>query len=210
MKYLINGSIGKRIENEMLLKTGLRPLCYFQRGDRHLTSNRTIKSPEDLKGLIVRVPNVPSFVTAWSALGAKPTPMSFSEVFTSLQQGTIEAQENPLAMISTAGFAEVQKYVNLTGHVVSWIYPVIGEKQFQKLPKDLKQIFLEAAKEMQVYEHRLFIENEKMVSKELKEIGMEFVEVDKEAYIKKVQPAIYESLSPEMQLLYKQIKSEIK
>ena len=210
MESLIDGPIGKRMEREMILKTNLRPLCYFKRGDRHLTSNRPIKTPEDLKGLIVRVPNVSSFVTAWSALGAKPTPMAFSEVFTSLQQGTIEAQENPLAMINTAGFAEVQKYVNLTGHVVSWVYPVISEKQFQKLPEDLKQIFSEAAKEMQVYEHRLFVENEKMVAKELRDKGMEFVEVDREAFIKKAEPAIYNSLSPEMQLIYKQIKSKIK
>ena len=69
-------------------------------------------------------------------MGAKPTPMAFSEVFTSLQQGTIEAQENPFAMIQAAGFAEVQDYINLTGHVMSWVYPVVGEKQFQALPED--------------------------------------------------------------------------
>ncbi len=210
MKRLIDGPIGKRMEEEMRLKTGLRPLCYFQRGERHLTSNRPIRHPDDLKGLIVRVPNVPSFVTAWSALGAKPTPMAFSEVFTSLQQGTIEAEENPLAMIDNAGFSEVQEYVNLTGHVVSWVYPVLGEKQFQKLPADLQQILLEAAREMQVYEHRLFVENEKMVAAELKDEGMEFIEVDKEAFIKKAEPVIYNSLSPEMQTVYEQLKSEIK
>ncbi len=209
MKRLIDGPIGKRMEEEMRLVTGLRPLGYFQRGERHLTSNRPIRHPDDLKGLIVRVPNVPSFVTAWSALGAKPTPMAFSEVFTSLQQGTIEAEENPLAMINNAGFSEVQDYVNLTGHVVSWGYPVIGEKQFQKLPEDLKQIVLEAAAEMQVYEHRLFIENEKLVAAELKKEGMEFIEVDKEAFIKKAEPVIYNSLSPEMKVVYEQLKSEM-
>ncbi|MBX2816864.1 MAG: TRAP transporter substrate-binding protein, partial [Saprospiraceae bacterium] len=104
---LLNGPIGARIEQEMISRTGLRPLTRFDRGPRHLTSNRPIKHPDDLKGLIVRVPNVPSFVTAWSAMGAKPTPMAFSEVFTSLQQGTIDAQENPFALILSAGFAEV-------------------------------------------------------------------------------------------------------
>lgn len=209
MKRLIDGPIGKRMEEEMRLVTGLRPLCYFQRGERHLTSNRPIRHPDDLKGLIVRVPNVPSFVTAWSALGAKPTPMSFSEVFTSLQQGTIEAEENPLAMINNAGFSEVQDYVNLTGHVVSWGYPVVGEKQFQKLPEDLKHIVLEAAAEMQVYEHLLFIENEKLVAAELKDEGMEFIEVDKAAFIRKAEPVIYNSLSPEMKVVYEQLKSEM-
>ncbi len=210
MKRLIDGPVGKKMEEKMIQDVGLRALCYFQRGERHLTSNRPIKHPDELNGLIIRVPNVHSFVIAWSALGAKPTPMSFSEVFTSLQQGTIEAQENPFAMIKNAGFAEVQEYVNLTGHVVSWAYPVIGEKQFQKLPNDLKIIFIEAAKEMQIFEHKLFVENEKNVQEELKALGMKFVSVDKDAFIQKGEKDIYNSLSKEMQLVYRQIKSEQK
>ena len=95
MKKLIESPIGEEIEQVMIQKMGLRPVGYFQRGERHLTSNRPIKHPDDLKGLIIRVPNAPSYVTAWQSMGAKPTPMAFSEVFTALQQGTIEAQENP-------------------------------------------------------------------------------------------------------------------
>ena len=206
MQNFLEGPVGKRIEKEMLEVIGLRPLGYFQRGARHLTSNRPIRHPNDLDGLIIRVPNVPSFVTAWSTLGAKPTPMAFSEVFTSLQQGTIEAQENPFALIKSAGFAEVQKYVNLTEHVVSWVYPVIGEKQFQSMPPDLQKIFLEAAKDMIKYEHRLFLANESKVKKELKEMGMEFIEVDKKAFSMKCRDAIVKSLSPEMQALYFQVQ----
>jgi tripartite ATP-independent transporter DctP family solute receptor len=206
MHKLINSSIGKRIETEMIEIIGLRPLGYFQRGERHLTSNRPIKHPDDLQELIIRVPNAPSYVVAWKALGAKPTPMAFSEVFSSLQQGTIEAQENPFAMIKNAGFSEVQKYLNLTGHLITWGYPLVGEKQFQNLPKDLKTIFLQAAKEMQVYEHRLFLDNESKVQKELKDKGMIFIEVDKIAFMENGEQAIYESLSPEMQEIYKSIK----
>lgn len=208
MNLYINGPIGRQMETEMISKAGLRALGHFERGPRHLTSNRPIKHPDDLKGLIIRVPNVPAFVTTWSALGAKPTPMAFSEVFTSLQQGTIEAQENPFAMINNAGFSEVQQYLNLTGHVMSWVYPVVGEKQFQKLPSDLQEIFLEAGEEMQAYEHRLFLENEKNVQDELKAKGMQFIEVDKEAFAKKCEQAIYESLSPEMQKIFDQLKKE--
>jgi tripartite ATP-independent transporter DctP family solute receptor len=111
MNRYINGPVGKLMEREMIEKSGLRAMGHFERGPRHLTSNRPIRHPDDLKGLIIRVPNVPSFVTTWSALGAKPTPMAFSEVFTSLQQGTIQAQENPFAMINNAGFAEVQRCI---------------------------------------------------------------------------------------------------
>lgn len=206
MHALVNGPIGQRMTREMREKTGIRPIGIFQRGPRHLTSNRPIRHPDDLKGLIIRVPNVPSFVTAWEALGAKPTPMAFSEVFTSLQQGTIEAQENPFAMINNAGFAEVQKYLNLTAHVVSWTYPVIGEKQYQAFPDDLKAIFDQAARDMVHFEHQMFLSNEKSVQAELKKKGMEFVEVDKEAFAEKCRETIYNSLSPEMQKIYQQVE----
>lgn len=210
MNLYINGRVGKLMETEMIEKAGVRALCHFERGPRHLTSNRPIRHPDDLNGLILRVPNVPSFVTTWSALGAKPTPMAFSEVFTSLQQGTIQGQENPFAMINNGGFAEVQKYVNLTGHVISWVYAVIGEKQFQKLPPDLQELVLKAGKEMQKYEHDLFLENEKHVQQELMDKGMELIEVDNVAFAKKCEKAIYDSLSPEMQKIYHELKNEQK
>ena len=210
MNELINSSIGKRMAREIREHTGLRPIAYFQRGARHLTSNRPIEHPDDLKGLIIRVPNVPSFVTAWEALGAKPTPMAFSEVFTALQQGTIEAQENPFAMINNAGFAEVQEYLNLTSHVISWAYPVIGEKQYQQFPDDLKEIFDECAAEMQRYESQLFIAGKSKIQNELKTKGMKFVEVDNDAFSEKCSNAIFQSLSPEMQQIYTQIQEMVK
>jgi tripartite ATP-independent transporter DctP family solute receptor len=207
---LLEGEIGQRIEREMLEEMGLRPLGHFVRGPRQLTSNRPISHPDELNGMILRVPNVPSFVTAWKAMGAKPTPMAFSEVFTGLQQGTIDGQENPFALILNAGFAEVQQYVNLTEHVMSWSYPVVGERQFQALPEDLQAIFLTAAKNMQAYEHQLFTENETKVMEELREKGMTFFEVNKAAFQARCEAAIYESLSPEMQVVYQSFMTERK
>ncbi|MEM6806281.1 MAG: TRAP transporter substrate-binding protein, partial [Bacteroidota bacterium] len=173
----------------------------------HLTSNRPIRHPSELKGIILRTPNVPAYITAWEALGAKPTPMAFSEVFTSLQQGTIEAQENPFAMIRSAGFNEVQDYLNLTGHLISWGYIVVGEKQFQALPKDLKEIFLQAARDMQSYEHKIFLKKEKLIKTELAEKGMEFIEVDKAAFSEISSRALFEGLSPDMQKIYQEISA---
>ena len=210
MQQLIHGPVGKRIEKEMLEETGLRIVGFFEAGARHLTSNRPIRHPDELNGLIVRVPNVPSFVTAWGALGAKPTPMAYSEVFISLQQGTIEAMENPLATIKAGNFSGVQQYVNLTSHVISWVYPVIGEQQFQRLPNDLQTLFLEAAQDMQQYEHQLFLEGSRSVQNELRAAGMEFVEVDKEAFIEKASDAIYGSLSPTMQTVYDEVIQQIR
>ncbi len=206
---MINSPVGDKMKRRMLEITDLRALGYFEAGPRYLTSNRPITHPDELNGLILRVPSVPSFVTAWEGLGAKPTPMAYSEVFTSLQQGTVQAQENPLALIKITGFYEVQKYVNITEHVVSWTYPVIGEKKFQAFPEDLKKIFLEAAADMQHYEHQLFLENEKKIRAELEALGMVFVKVDKEAFIEKGQRAIYESLSPEMQKVFTSITTDL-
>ena len=206
LQKLANGKLGKKLDSIILKQTGLRPIAYFERGSRHLTSNRPIKHPDELNGIILRIPNVPSYVGAWQAMGAKPTPMALSEVFTGLQQGTVEAQENPFAMIYSSSFYEVQKYLNLTEHVKSWGYVLIGEKQFQSLPKDLQAIFLETAKDMQKYEHQLFLEKENWLIEELKKKGMQIIEVDKEAFRKKGSQAVYQNLSPEMLTYFKAIQ----
>lgn len=205
MKKLAEGPIGKMMEKRILDETGIRIVTFFTRGPRHLTSNRPIRHPSDLNGLIIRIPNVPSYTVAWSALGANPTPMALSEVFTSLQQGTIEAQENPLAMISSTNLYEVQDYVNLTAHLLSWAYVVIGDKQFQRMPAHLQKLFMEAARDMQKYEHRLFLQKEVSLRKELEMKGMTFVEVDQAAFREIGAPAVYRNLSPEMKELYDQI-----
>lgn len=205
MLRLVQSAIGERIAREIREQVGLRVIGYLQAGARHLTSNRPIRHPDDLNGLILRVPNIPSFVTAWQACGAKPTPMAFSEVFTALQQGTVEAQENPLALIRAQGFAEVQDYINLTAHVISWTYPVIGEQQYQALPEDLRDIFDACARDMQVYANRIFREEQDRVRQELEATGVTFVEVDKEAFAQKSQQAIYNNLSPAMQEVYDEI-----
>ncbi|WP_432403119.1 TRAP transporter substrate-binding protein [Wukongibacter sp. M2B1] len=206
LRNVVDGEIGQEIEKEIIDKASLRPLFWYERGPRYLTSNRPIKTPEDLKGMILRVPNVPIFVKSWEALGAKPTPMAFSEVFTGLQQGTVEGQENPLALINSAGFYEVQKNVNKTAHVRSWIYVLIGEKQWQKLPEDLKAVVKEAAKEAQEYEHKLFLEDEEKLTKLLQERGMTFVDVDQEAFKTKVETALKDTLTEEQFDLYQRIK----
>jgi TRAP-type transport system periplasmic protein len=207
LRQVADGPVGKAIEDQMLQVTGLRPLAWFERGARNLTSNRPIRHPDDLNGMILRVPSVPLFVSTWSALGAKPTPMAFSEVFTALQQNTIQGQENPFALIRSAGLYEVQRYCNLTEHVKSWIYVVIGNRRFEKLPPDLQQAVLEAAKAMQAYEHALFLEQEEKEYLFLKEKGMEFIEVDKAAFAQRAQVVVDKFLTGEPKELYNQIQA---
>ena len=205
MEKIVEGEVGQAIEKEVIEKVRLRPVAWFERGARNLTSNREVKKPEDLNGLRLRVPNVPLFVATWESLGAKPTPMAFSEVFTSLQQGIIDGQENPYDLIKSASFFEVQKFVNKTEHVRGWIYLVIGEDKFQSMPEDIRKAVLEAGKEAQVYERQLFRAEQDQLMKDLQDKGMTFVEVDKEAFMKKAEPAVLSFLSPELQEMYKKI-----
>jgi len=207
MSKVVNGPVGAKIAANIEDKTQLRPLTYFPRGPRNLTSNRPIMTPDELNGLKLRVPNVPLFVSFWQALGAKPTPMAFSEVFTSLQNGTIEAQENPLALIKSASFYEVQKNVNLTEHVVSWIYLAGSAKKLDKMPKAHRDAIMAAAKTAGDYEHKLFAEDEKNLAAELKAKGMTFVKSDKAAFAKKGHDAVVAALNPEVKPLFEQMLS---
>lgn len=203
---VVTSEVGDEIEAQITERTNLIPLTWFERGPRHMTSNRPIQHPDDLNGIRLRVPNVPLFVETWQALGARPTPMAFGEVFTSLQQSTIQAQENPLSLIENASFYEVQDYLNLTGHVHSWIYVVIGRNQLERMPEELQQVVFDAAEAMQTYQAELFEEDQARLEQVLRERGMEFVEVDIEAFAEKALPAVQNALDADQQALFDAIQ----
>lgn len=207
LRKVAGGTIGKEIEQHIEDVAGLKPIAWFERGARNLTTNVPIRHPDDLNNLIIRVPNVSLFVATWSALGAKPTPMAFSEIFTALQQSTIHGQENPFSHIRNAGLYEVQKYVNLTEHVKGWAYVVMGKKQFDNLPIELQEVVMEAAEVMQSYEHSLFAEQEKLDREYLQAKGMEFVEVDKDAFQQIASEAVVYSFNEQQKALYKRIQA---
>lgn len=198
MDEVASGKIGEDIKAEIVTRAQIRPIAYFARGPRNLTSNREVKSPDDLQGLRMRVPNVPLFVDTWKTLGAQPTPMAFSEVFTSLQSGVIDAQENPLALIKSANFAEVQKFVNKTEHVRSWIYLTISEMTWSQLSAEDQAAVMEAAKRAQAYERELFLADEENLVKELQAAGMTFVDVDTKAFAEKARPAVLANVKAEI------------
>ncbi|MGR3793073.1 TRAP transporter substrate-binding protein [Vannielia sp. SX4] len=198
MDEVASGDIGNQIEAQIIANAQIRPIGYFARGPRNLTSNRPITTPDDLAGLKMRVPNVPLFIDVWSALGAAPGPMAFSEVFTSLQNGTIEAQENPLALIRSASFNEVQSHVNLTEHVRSWIYLTIAESTWAKLSEADQEAVLAAAAVAQEYERGLFEQSVADDRAYLEENGMTFVEVDGAAFAAKAKDAVLSNVSDEI------------
>ncbi len=197
MDRVAGGEIGQQIAAEIVSRARIRPLGYFARGPRNLTANRAIRTPDELNGLRLRVPNVPLFVAVWSALGARPTPMAFGEVFTSLQNGTIDGQENPLALIRSANFNEVQRFLNRTEHVWSWIYVAISERRFQQLSAADREVMMEATRRAQAFERTLFLEDERNLETELKAKGMTFVDSDQQAFAAKARPAVLANVRAE-------------
>ncbi|MDO5661441.1 MAG: DctP family TRAP transporter solute-binding subunit [Brachybacterium sp.] len=121
------GEVMGRINDETAEKTGLRALATWFYGNRHITSNRPIIQPSDLDGLRIRTPDAPMYLTNFGIMGGSPTPMALSEAYLGLQQGTIDAQENPIPTIEVQRFYEVQDYLNLSAHCVQGINIVTSE-----------------------------------------------------------------------------------
>jgi len=112
-------------------------------GARCVTSNKPINSPADMKGLKIRVPNAPLYLMFTEAMGANAAPIAFAEVYLALQQGVVDAQENPLPTIKAKKFYEVQKYINMTQHIVNNLVTIVGAPTWKKLSDDEKKIFTE-------------------------------------------------------------------
>ena len=142
----LDGELEQKLRS-YLQKKGFEVLGYQENGMRHVTnSKRPVKSPADLKGLKIRTMENPMHIAFFKELGANPTPMSWGELYTALQQGTVDAQENPYAMIDDGKFYEVQKYVSETGHVFSYEILIANKKFMDKLPSDLREVVVDAAR----------------------------------------------------------------
>jgi len=177
---------------------GYTILAVWENGFRHITNNqRAVTTPADLKDLKLRTPKGKWRVKMFQTYGANPTPMSFSEVFTALQTGTIDGQENPYAQIYSAKFQEVQKFLSITGHVYTPAYVTVGTDKWAQLPEEVRDGLAEAARETQsfVYENAARLETELL--EKIKEAGVEVNEADKQAFID-ASGTIYEAFSSEV------------
>ncbi len=144
---IYDGAVGKKL-GDALIPNGLRLLTYYENGFRQLTNSaKEIKSPADLKGLKIRTMENPIHLAAFRAMGANPTPMPFSEVFTAMQQKTIDGQENPISTIYLNKFYEVQPFCTLTGHVYGPHIMLMSEKVYSAMSDADKKIFQDAANE---------------------------------------------------------------
>lgn len=152
---VIDGAVGQKLTAQLDSK-GLVGLGYWDLGFRNVTNSKTpITRLEDMQGLKIRVIQSPIYLETFSALGANPVPMAFPEVYTGLEQRTIDGQENPFTVIEGSKFFEVQKYLSVTGHIFNPQSLIIGQKTWNKLNDDEKALIRDAAAKAQVFQREV-------------------------------------------------------
>lgn len=189
---VLDGPVGKELLDAFTPK-GIRGLAFWENGFRHITNNeRPIEKPEDLKGIKIRTMENKIHLATFRTFGASPTPMAWGEVYTALQQKTIDAQENPIAVIYTSKINEVQKYLALTGHLYSPAALLMSETAFGSLPADIQRVMIDAAVECAAFERDYLNATETKQLEELKAKGMEVTLPDKKPFQDAVVPVYKE------------------
>jgi TRAP-type transport system periplasmic protein len=207
MPYLVKDrNHMQRIEKDLFWKTlaptaeakGLKVLAVWENGYRHITnSKRPINTPADLQGIKLRVPEGKWRVKMFQAYGANPSPMKLSEVFTALQTGVMDGQENPFTQIYSSKFQEVQKFLSLTGHVYTPAYITVGAKKWAGLPAEVRGTLEAAAKETQQFVYEKAAKDDEDLLGKLKAGGMQVNTPNKDAFIAASRP-VYEEFSKEV------------
>jgi tripartite ATP-independent transporter DctP family solute receptor len=184
----LDGPIGRQLLDG-LEKANIKGLAFFENGFRNFTdSKRPLTKPADFVGLKFRTMENPVHLASVRQLGAQAVPMSWGEVYTSLQTGVIDGQENPIAIIYAFKLSEVQKYLSLTGHFYSPAPLTMSLNKFNELKPEYQQIFMEMALKAAAYERKLIRDNEATQLEDLKKQGMEVSEVDKAVFIQAMAP----------------------
>ena len=186
---VLDGEIGRGLLDKFEA-VGINGLAFWENGFRHVTTGKTpVERPADLKGLKIRVMENRVHQAAFRQLGADATPMAWGEVFTSLQQGLLDAQENPIPIVSTFKLYEVQKYLSLTGHVYSPAPVLMSKKTWDRMPPDVQKILLDTAMEVAKIQRQLNRGQEEKQVGELRAKGMTVIEKpDRNAFREAMKP----------------------
>jgi len=180
---VLDGPIGRKVLDD-LEKSGIKGLAFWENGFRNFTNNaRPIYKPEDLKGLKFRTMENPVHMDIVRSLGALATPMAWGEVYTSMQTGVIDGQENPVAIIWTQKVYEVQKYLCLDGHVYSPSPLTMSLAKFNSLSSELQKIFIDCALEAGQYERSIIRDSEAEQVEAIKKAGLEVTYPDKTPFL---------------------------
>ncbi|HKE39674.1 MAG TPA: sialic acid TRAP transporter substrate-binding protein SiaP [Casimicrobiaceae bacterium] len=181
----------KGMVDEYREKTGIQITAMTYYGVRHSTTNRPFTDCAGMKGLKMRVPDVPAYLALPKSCGANPTPIAFAEVYLALQNGTVDAQENPLTTIEAKKFYEVQKYIILTGHIVDSLATQIAPHVWNKLSDQEKQVFTRVTQEAAANATAEIQKREAELADEFKKKGLTVTAVDKTSF----KDAIMKSVS---------------
>ncbi len=181
-KAYANSGLFQELAEGYRKKSGNKMLAITYYGERHVTSNKEIRTPEDMKGLKIRVPDAPLYTMFPRAVGANPTPIAFAEVYLALQSGTVDAQENPLPTIEAKKFYEVQKYIVLTGHITDALITIVGGPTWNKLSDADKKVFEAVLKEAAGRATSEIIEKEKQLGAEFEKRGKTVIRVDRKPF----------------------------
>lgn len=168
--------------NEFRARTGIQVTAYTYYGARHTTAQKAFTNCEGMKGLKIRVPDVAAYRATPESCGANPTPIAFAEVYLALQNGTVEAQENPLTTIEAKKFYEVQKAIMLTGHIVDGLTTQIAPHVWNKLSDAEKKMFTEVTQEAAARASAKIKAREAELVDEFKKKGLQVVEVDRKSF----------------------------
>lgn len=208
-----DGELGERM-NESLIENGnMRLIGRSLRGARLLTANEPIRTPEELEGTKLRVPEIDTWVRAWREVGALPTPVAWPEVFSALQTGVVDAQENPIAQIYEAKLYEVQDYIMMTEHLLAYFHWCINEEFYQSLSAADREMVATAVLDATDWgTSQQDAKSQEQLDEMVEEYGVEVIEPDKEAFFSAARPAIEKiaqrEWAPEVEDLLQEILGE--
>ena len=193
----MDGDFGQALDKKLEEQAGITTLAWGDVGFRNLTNSKhSVTSPDDLKGLKIRTMTNNLHVEYFTALGAIPTPMSFSELFTALQQKTVDGQENPTALIYNNALYEAQKYMSVSEHVFTAVALNIASDFYNSLPEDYQAAIKEAAENTMEYQRELITEENESLLSEIEAAGVEvtvLTDEQKAAFQKVAEDTVYKT-----------------
>lgn len=201
VREVLDGEVGDALADKVE-QQGAVVVGWWDNGFRHITnSKKPITKPEDLEGMKIRVPEGPIFVDTFSTLGANATPIAFTELYSALQLGVVDGQENPPAHILTQKFYEVQDFASKTGHIYLSSPVLINKALLERMPEEYQKVILDTGKELAAEHSKMVIAEEDDQWKKIQELGMKVNEVDKAAFAEATRPVVEkyrETFGPEL------------
>ncbi|OAZ99240.1 TRAP transporter substrate-binding protein [Halomonas sp. G11] len=189
-REVYNGETGELLNEQLIANGNMRLVGLSARNPRNLTSNFPVETPEDVQEVRMRVPEIAPWIQIWEEIGALPSPIAWPEVYTSLQTGVIDMQENPVDLIHAGKLYEVQSHINRTEHVYSFFHWLMNEDFYQGLSDENRDIIIGAIDEATSWGNDMVANGQADLYAELEELGMTIVEPDVAAFRSAAEPAI--------------------